>query len=236
VKYSTAIILLLISFKLFSQNRDELVFNGRVIDTFSNQNFYNLMIINKRTNLGVFGNPDGSFSLKINKLDTLILSTEGYYLIKFTPGKTDLTKFSDTFYLKPKSKKLNEVIISPIKSIQSIKEERERLAKKEHKTMTGVNVLQSPITALYERFSKRAKTIEKINELKYEDEKNKILKELLSIYVLYEIIDLNQKEFDDFIIFLNINDHTLKKLDDIELVTYIKDKYSHYKSYKSQTR
>ena len=33
------------------------------------------------------------------------------------------------------------------------------------------------------------------------DNKNKILKDLLSIYVQYEIIDLNQHEFDAFMIF-----------------------------------
>jgi hypothetical protein len=56
------------------------------------------------------------------------------------------------------------------------------------------------------------------------------LKELLSLYVSYEIIELNDKDFDSFISFLNLNDEILKNTSDIELTTFIKDKFEHYKT------
>jgi hypothetical protein len=230
------ILLFIILHKSTFSQCESFVLSGRVVDTTSNQSFYNLMIINKKNNIGIFGKPDGSFTLKIKNTDTLYFSTEGYHLFKFTPGITETCQSVEIFYLKSKSKKLNEVVITPLKSIQTIKEERENLTKIQSKNLTGVNIIQSPITALYERFSKRAKSIEKVNNLKYEDQKKQILKELLSIYVVYEILDLNISEFDDFINFLNIDDRTLKKLNDIELVTFIKDKYKHFMQYKTNLK
>jgi hypothetical protein len=204
---------------------------GRVLDSLSSQQFYNVMLISKSTNKGFFGNPDGSFSIFVKEKDTIIISVAGYEKIILVPYKTKQCINDIQIKLKSNVKYLKPIIIQPLKSIQEIKEERERLTLKEtKKNISGVNVIQSPITALYDRFSKRAKTENKIYQLKYQDEKNKILKELLSIYVNYEIFELNEHEFDSFITFLNINDDILKNTSDIELATFIKDKFLHFRS------
>lgn len=56
-----------------------------------------------------------------------------------------------------------------------------------------------------------------------------VVKELLRLYVAYEIIDLEEEEFDSFISFLNVNDDFLKTASEMELITYIKDKFDHFK-------
>jgi hypothetical protein len=189
------------------------------------------MLINKTTNKGIFGKPDGFFEATINQQDTLIVSIAGYERIYFHTTDTKTCNYNLEYILQTKSKQLKTIVIEPLKSIQQIKEERQNLTLKESKKMVeGVSVIQSPITALYERFSHRAQTEKKINKLRYSDNKNKILKDLLSIYVQYEIIDLNQYEFDAFMIFLNIDDNLLKNMNDIELSMLIKDKFEHFKT------
>ena len=225
------VLVFLICYHNFSFTQCEYInIKGRVIDTTFNQSFYNLMLINKTTSKGIFGKPDGFFEVTINPKDTLIISISGYERILFFNKESKECNYNIEYILKPKSKQLKTIVIQPLKSIQQIKEERQNLTMKESKKMVeGIAVIQSPITALYERFSKKAKTEKKINELKYQDNKNKIVKDLLSIYVLYEIIELNELEFNNFITFLNLNDSILINMNDIELSMLIKDKFEHFK-------
>ena len=54
------------------------------------------------------------------------------------------------------------------------------------------------------------------------------MRELLSLYVAYDIIELERDEFDLFIQFLNINEDFLKTASEMDLVLFIKDKYEHF--------
>jgi hypothetical protein len=85
---------------------------------------------------------------------------------------------------------------------------------------------------LYERFSKEGRSKEAVAQLEYNDKKEEILQDLLKLYISYDIIKLNPEEFSDFIIFMNIDEQFIKTTSDIELVTFIKDKFEHYMSMK----
>ncbi len=50
---------------------------GRVVDTTASQGFYNLMVINRTTGKGVFGQPDGSFGVYVSPNDSITLSVKG---------------------------------------------------------------------------------------------------------------------------------------------------------------
>jgi hypothetical protein len=54
---------------------------------------------------------------------------------------------------------------------------------------------------------------------------------LLRLYVAYEIIDLKESEFDEFLLFLNLDPDFLKTASEMELITYIKDKFEHFKRF-----
>lgn len=234
MKFTFIFIFLLLVQRSFAQC-ENIYIKGRVVDTTLSQSFYNMMLINKTSNKGIFGKPDGFFEVSINPRDTLIISVSGYERIFFYTTNLTECNYNLTYVLKPKTKQLKTIVIEPLKSIQQIREERQNLTLKENKKMVvGISTIQSPITALYERFSQKAKTEKKVNELKYNDNKNRILKDLLSIYVHYEILELNENEFEQFINFLNIDDSTLKKHNDIELSMMIKDKFEHFKLYKQK--
>ena len=133
-------------------------------------------------------------------------------------------------YIESKVQEYETVEVYPIKSLEEIKKEREELSKRETRTVTGVSVLQSPITALYERFSKKAQSKRIVAEMEHQDNINSILKELLRVYVSYDVVYLEEEQFEAFVYFLNIDEHFLKTASEYELVTYIKDKLEHYKT------
>ena len=125
-----------------------------------------------------------------------------------------------------------DVVVRPLKTLEQIKEERENLALRETRVVTGVNVLQSPITALYQAFSKKEQNKRWIAEQEFKDDQRRIVQELLRLYVAFDIIDLSEEEFDAFITFLNIDEQFIKTATEMELILFIKDKYDHFKSIK----
>jgi hypothetical protein len=122
-----------------------------------------------------------------------------------------------------------DVIVRPLKTLEQIKEERENLALRETRLVTGVNVLESPITALYQAFSKKEQNKRWIAEQEYKDDQRRIVQELLRLYVAFDIIELSEQEFDAFITFLNIDEQFIKTASEMELILFIKDKYEHFK-------
>jgi predicted ATPase len=94
--------------------------------------------------------------------------------------------------------------------------------------VSGISAFESPITALYQAFSKKEKNKRWIAEQEYKDDQIRIVKELLALYAVYDIIDLDTDEFDAFIAFLNINENFLKTASEMELVLFVKDKYEHF--------
>ncbi len=186
------------------------------------------MLVNKRTGQGSFGMANGKFNIYALNSDTIAISVKGYDLTKFVVKADSNCQSKQVVGIYPKMRTIGEVVIRPLKSLDQIREEREALVMRDTRTVTGLNVFQSPITALYERFSKRGKSIALSSELRYKDQKAQLLQELLRLYVSYEIIDLDEEEFEEFITFLNINEEFLKTASEYELITYISDKFEHY--------
>ena len=214
---------------LFGQVPCEKVFiKGRVIDSLRPQSFYNLMVVNKTVGKGVFGQPNGSFFTYAKEQDNMVLSVKGYPQHKFTVIADSNCQYQIDVFIERPPQVFDEVIIRPLKSLAKIKEERASLALRETRMVQGVEVLQSPITALYQAFSRKEKNKRWIAEQEYKDNKARIVRELLSLYVAYDIIELERDEFDLFIQFLNINEDFLKTASEMDLVLFIKDKYEHF--------
>ncbi len=186
------------------------------------------MVINQTTGQGVFGHTDGSFAVYVSPNDSIILSVKQYERIGFRVKPDSLCQFIGSFTITPKARELDPVVVKPIKSLQQIKEEREALAMRETRTITGIEAVQSPITALYQRFSKAEKSKAKVAELEYLDNKTAIVRELLALYVLYDVVKLTDEEMEDFITFMAMDENFLKTASDIELAQFIKEKYEHY--------
>lgn len=224
----TVFILLFISSEILAQSCEKVLFTGRVVDTLRPQSFYNLMIVNRTTGRGVFGQPNGTFSVYVEDGDSVSISVKDYPIQHFLVKADSNCQFRKRIYIEMKAQEVQEVIVKPLKTLEQIKEEREALAMRETRMVTGIDMMQSPITALYQAFSKVERNKRWIAEQQYKDNQRQIVKELLRLYVAYDVIELTEKEFDSFIEFLNINEDFLKTATEIELITFIKDKYEHF--------
>jgi len=211
---------------------DKVFVSGRVVDTLRPQNFYNLMVINRSTGRGIFGQPDGYFSVYVRPNDKISLSTKDYPIYEFIASPDSNCQCQVLAYIDRLPTQIKEVVVRPLKTLEQIKEERKNLVLRETRQVTGIEALQSPITALYQAFSKKEQKKRWIAEQNYKNDQRQVVKELLRLYVAYEIIEMEEDEFDDFIIFLNADPDFLKTAAEMELVLFIKDKFEHFKMLK----
>lgn len=211
---------------------DRVLIQGQVIDSLFPQAFYNLMVINKTNGRGVFGQPNGYFSVLAMPNDVIALSTKYYPIYQFTAFPDSNCQCQVIAYIERIPQEFKEVIVRPLKSLQQLKEERAGLALRETKLVTGIGVLESPITAIYQAFSKKEQNKKWIAEQEYKDDQRKVVKELLRLYVSFDIISLTEDEFDDFIGFLNLDTDFLKTASEMDLIMFIKDKYDHFRRFR----
>ncbi len=133
--------------------------------------------------------------------------------------------------LRPWEIQLKPVAVLPERTLKEIQADIDKLGydEKDYRT-AGVNALQSPITFLYQEFSRRERSKRMVAELRNEDAKRALLRELLYKYVEYDIINLSNDSFDDFIDFCAVPDEVIKGLSQYDFLMYVKKKYELYTS------
>lgn len=222
------------SFGQSANYNDSLItLRGKVIDTNFRVGFYNIVVLNKTVGKGIFGDYTGDFTITVKKTDTIGISVRGYQTIYLSYADSSYHKtYSSKFYVQELAITIAEVIVRPLKTLEELKEERASIAKRELPTVTVVNAIQSPITALYVAFSKREKTKRYVADMEFKDQQNDVVREILRVYVHNDIFELNEDDFEEFIRFLNLNINFLKSASDYDLVTYIKSKFEHFQKIK----
>jgi hypothetical protein len=93
----------------------------------------------------------------------------------------------------------------------------------------GLNALASPITFLYQQFSKREESKRELARLQNEDKKRELLKDLFHHYVDYDIIQLTNDQFDEFIDFLNVSDEFMKTSSQYDFLIFVRDRFKDFK-------
>lgn len=228
-------VFLLLSSLSFGQTCSRVWLKGRVQDTLNPSSFLNLMVVNTTSGIGVLGRADGTFGVYVSENDSIVLSVKRYERVGFRVVGDSLCQMDVHAIVERRAVEIAEVIVKPLKTIQQIKEEREQLAMRETITITGLEAIQSPITALYQRFSKKEQSKALVAKMEYKDSQEAILQELLKLYVSYDIVKLSTDEFEDFIRFMNMDVDFLKTASDFELVSYIKEKFEHYRELHPET-
>ena len=187
-----------------------------------------VMVVDKQSGSGTFVAPDGNFSLTIKKSDTLMFAYTGYKTSKICfADSAEKKEYLVAVKLDPLSYQLKEITVYPVKKLSEVQHEIDQLEANRKRILRteGANALSSPITALYERFSKIEQSKRKVAELENEDRKREVLKDLFRIYIKYDIIELTDNQFDDFITFCDLNDHFIMHASQYDLVETIKSKY-----------
>ena len=216
-------------YSLIQAQCDKVLIRGRVIDSLRPQSFYNLMVVNRSSGKASFGQPNGSFSVYGLASERIALSVKQYPIYEFIVTPDSNCQCQVFAYIDRLPQEVAEVVVKPLKTLEQIKEERAALAMVDTRMVSGINILESPITALYQAFSKKEQNKRWIAEQVYRDDQRKVVQELLRLYVAYDIIDLPEADFDAFLLFLNLDVDFLKTASELELITFIKDKYEHFK-------
>jgi len=224
--------LLLFSFLVsaaFAQ--DEMVrIKGTVYDPGNKGSIPNLMIVNKRTQQGYFGTNSGYFELDVKRTDTLIIAATGFQTIKIFLKDSILDSSKNiSIALKKLEITLKPVEIFTKRDLEEIQKDIESLGyEKEDYMLQGADVLESPITALYQAFSRRERNKRLVAEMRNNDRRRELLKELFRKYVDNDIITLDNADFDDFVDFSNVSENFMKTSTQYEFIMYIKKRFEVY--------
>lgn len=227
-----ALLLLVLGVSAWAARAQEVTVRGQVQGGDGEKTFYDLMIVNRRLRTGSFGNVDGSFTVSAHRNDTLLIGAGGYVtrtvpLSEYTDAELAALQVS----LRPWEIQLKPVAVLPDRTLKEIQADIDKLGYNERDYRTaGVDALQSPITFLYQQFSRRERSRRMVAELRNEDDKRALLRELLHKYVEYDIINLSNDSFDDFIDFCAVPDEVIKGLSQYDFLVYVKKKYELYTS------
>lgn len=189
-----------------------------------------VMVINLRTQQGVFGNPDNTFIITAEKNDTIIITAYGYQALKVCFRDSVFREsFKIIAGLSKISTTMREITVMAPRDLNRIEEDIKKLGydKRDYR-ITGVAAWQSPLTALYQEFSRRERSRRKVAELMNDDERRALLREVLANYSRSGLIKMQYNEYNAFIDYLGLNDFILKSFTQYELAVFIKNKYISY--------
>lgn len=210
---------------------DEPIFVSGKIVSESGRAIFDAMVVNRTRSYGQFCESDGSFLIKICKSDTIQFAATGYTSVRLSYADSAY-RSQKTFNVVMRRLRVSipEVEVFAPRDLQAINEDIQQLGfnESDYRTM-GVNALQSPITFLYEAFSRRERGKREAYELRNNDRRRDLLKELFAKYVEYDIISLEDDEFDAFIDYMDPGDERLKAWSQYEFILYVKNRFASYK-------
>jgi len=207
--------------------------SGIVKDKDSGRPLAYAFVINHRTQNGVFCDQKGGFSLSVLPTDTLLFSLTGYKFCKVLLRDSALTSaYFLNIFLEVKPVDLKAFSVKAPKTYDQILADLEKAEQSKVKKTSVVNAVESPITYLYMQFSREGRSTRKIAELRAEDAKRDLFRELFTKYMIAHIIDLDEKDLDDFISFSGLGDSYKTFDSEYELVVYVKERFADYKKYR----
>lgn len=234
MRFSILILLLGLSTDLFAQfDCDTTVFiSGKVLNE-QGQPLFDAMVVNRSRSVGQFCENDGSYLVRACRTDTLQFAATGYASVRISfADSASRTQYSKNVVMKKLRISVPEVEVLAPRDLQQIYEDISELGydEKEYR-VSDINALESPITFLYQTFSKREQSKRLAIELRNRDRRRELLKELFAKYAEYEILTLEDDEFEDFIEFMDPGDERLQSFSQYGFILYVKDRFEAYKKY-----
>jgi hypothetical protein len=212
-------------------SQDKIWIKGVVTDAEEGYTLPGLMIVNKRTHTGQFGNSSGEFLINVFRDDTIRLSVVGYQTLEICYNDSSVVKtnFSVELKLEKLSIYLQEHQVFPHREYLEIKKDMEKLGYQPKYQAPGVvGALTHPVTFFYERFSRYENQKRKAADLENQENQKDLLKEIFAKYIQADFIHLTEKEFDDFIDFCRFSENFLVNASQYDLTLAIKLKFDEY--------
>lgn len=222
---------ILFLFCLLSQNifaEDKIVIIAQIKDIYGGViSFPGIRVVNAKKSLQ--GNQLGVFRVEMQRSDTLLIYARDFATIKYTiPDSIKTSEYYTQIVLRPIEYELEEVTIYDTKPLYEIKNEIKKVQYHNPNSYKYVKP-SSPITMLYEYFSKKERDKRLVASMEYDMELRNIYKDLVKYYITEGVLkDMHKNEFTSFINFLNISEQYLKGASDYDLAIVLKAKQFEY--------
>ncbi len=234
VRFSFFVLLAGLSSGLYGQfDCDSTVFiSGKVLNE-QRQPLFDAMVVNRSRSVGQFCESDGSYLVRACITDTLQFAATGYASLRVSFADSAWrTQYTYNANMKKLRISVPEVEVLAPRDLEQIYDDIAELGydEKEYR-VSDINAFESPITFLYQTFSKREQSKRLAIELRNRDRRRELLKELFAKYAEYEILTLEDEEFEDFIEFMDPGDERLQSFSQYGFILYVKDRFEAYKKY-----
>ena len=131
----------------------------------------NCIILNLRTQQGIFGMPDGSFVVECRPTDTLTITCLGYHARQLCYKDSAVkTVYYPRVFLNERNYSFSTLNIFAPRDLDDIQKDIQSLGYDEDDYMlSGINAVASPITFLYQQLSKKEQSRRVVAELENDD-------------------------------------------------------------------
>jgi hypothetical protein len=215
------------SVNIFSQS---ITITGKVIDSYLKRPVSGVSVILPSQNISYMTDGQGRFSLSCEKSDTLFLFFPGYRTTRFSTVDS-IQKSSYDFYIlfEPLTATTSRpVIVKPKKTLEDLEKERKELGTVPRELMKPEVSFMSPISALYDLLSARARERNKLRGQYLEDERRRIYKELFDYFNDKQLIFLPEDEYEAFIDYLGLPVEFLQQSSDYEITKTLLDNFKRF--------
>lgn len=191
------------------------------------------MIVNRNTGEGRFGSASGRFAFSVHPGDTIQFASIGYRTVsRSVPLEASSPQgWSWSVHLARMRVDVGTAEVIAPRDLGEIVRDIEALGydEKEYRT-SGIDALTSPITFLYEQFNRMERSKREVARLENEDRRRALLRELLGKYVDYQIVKLDEGEFDAFVAFMDPGEAVLKALTQYEFILWTKERFTAFRA------
>jgi CarboxypepD_reg-like domain len=186
-------------------------------------------IFNARAKQMLYTNSQGKYTIEAQKGDTIKVSFVGYFPTEYVvPNKSG--NFTKNFFIFEKTKQLTEIKIDGRTKYQKDSSARAQLFEKPL-GQEQVATMESPVTSLYQQFSKKYKDLRKFQQQYRDDEQQKYID---TKYTYDNVAALTKLSGDDIAYFMNAYpmEYKFARLaSEVEIKLWI---ISNYKMYKKE--
>ena len=240
MRFWFSLFVLLITFEAVSQSlpADESIRLSGVIVNEADEPLPFVTVTNLRTRQGVVSDEEGFFYLTFSAQDTLQLSAVNYEAYRLYFGDTaQATNYDLTIRLSEKTYQLENVTVFAFRDEAAFKRAvlaLDDLPKPEKVVIPGSYrgprrekkaSIGSPISFIFDRFSKRAKYERQVQQARQEATYQKVLSKKFNRAMIEEITGLNDERLDEFILFCRLEDRFIEESNEYDIIVAINQCY-----------
>lgn len=210
----------------------QIVIQGKVFDEDTTKVLPFVYVINKNTGFGTVSDINGNFSIKVDEKDTVIFSYVGY--IKQYIPVSYMKKLNYKVVMKKTNYELKSISVNVLKYENYEKDYMKRVIDKTQ--MPAIDVISSPITALYMQFSKKGREMQRLSKIFEEIFIQEQIQKKINPQILYQLtgdanIDIEAlRKFCGFY----LSDYYILNNDGYNLYSKVLECYYRYKYEKGQ--